>query len=77
MPGIFKYNRQDLVFAVIFITTIERADDYFGRLSVLCAVLHTVICGAHIYPVKIINSYIHRVILSSHDSEAKNYGVGA
>lgn len=59
MPGIFKYNTQDLVFAVIFVTTIQRVVNYLRRLSVSCAVLHTVICGAYVYSVKIINSYIH------------------
>lgn len=58
--------------AVILINTIQRAAGYLRTLPVLCAVLHT----AYTYPVKIIHSCMHRVIISSHDSEAEISRVG-
>lgn len=54
MPGILKYNTQDLVFVVILVTTVQRVVSYLRRLPVLCAILHTVICGAYTYPIKLL-----------------------
>lgn len=74
MPGIFKI--QYTGFRVCCDIRNHNSESCQSPQKAGCAVLHTVICGAYTYLMKITNSYIQEVILSSHDSEAEKYGAG-